>query len=62
MKGDLIMKTFEVRFNVNGKSAGSQIVTARDSAQAKRVAMGDLQGRPGYEGKRISITSVHEIK
>lgn len=56
------MKTFEVRFNVNGKSGGSQIVTARDSAQAKRVAMGELQGRPGYEGKRISITSVQEIK
>ena len=56
------MKTYEVRFSVNGKSGFSHIVSARDVMQARRIAKGELQGVLGYANKKIVITGVYEIK
>ena len=56
------MKQYEVRFRVDGRTAGSVVVEAKDSVQAKRIALGEIQGRPGYEGKRITISGVSEIR
>lgn len=50
------MKTYEYRFNVDGKPGGSVIVEARDSMMAKRLAMAQIQGRAGFAGKRITLT------
>ena len=56
------MKQYEVRFRVDGRPGGSVIVEAKDSGQAKRIALGQIEGQPGYAGKRISIYSVMEIR
>lgn len=56
------MKTYEVRFNVDGKPCGSVMVEANDSSQARRIAEGEIAGMPGYAGKRIRITATHEIR
>ena len=52
------MYTYFVKFNVDGRSGGEIVVEARDSSAARRMAMAELQGRAGYAGKRIYITSV----
>ena len=56
------MKTYEVRFNIDGKPAGSIMVTAKDSIQARRMAEGEIGGMPGYAGRKIRITSTNEIR
>ena len=56
------MKTYEVRFSVDGKPCGSILVKAKDSGAARRIAMGELSGRAGYAGKKITITNIHEVK
>ena len=56
------MKKFEVRFRVDGKDGGAIIVEAKDPGMARKVALGELQGRAGYAGKRISISGAREIK
>ena len=53
------MKTYEVRFSVNGKSGFSHIVSARDVMQARRIAKGELQGALGYTNKKVE--SFHEV-
>ena len=56
------MKTFEIRFNVDGKSGGSIIIEAADSIQARRLALGQIQGQAGYYDKKITITAIKEIR
>lgn len=51
------MHTYYVKFNVDGRPGGEIVVEARDISAAKRVAMAELQGRAGYAGRRIVITS-----
>lgn len=58
----IFLKTFEVEFRADGKTTGSIMITARDSGQARRMALGEIGGMPGYAGKRISILRVHEIR
>lgn len=55
------MNTYRVKFSVDGRAAGELYVEARDSFSAKRVALGELQGRAGYYGKRINVTSVLKV-
>lgn len=58
----IFLKTFEAEFRADGKTTGSIMITARDSGQARRMALGEIGGMPGYAGKRISILRVHEIR
>ena len=55
------MKTYEVRYTVDGKSGCSVVVQAKDVAMAKRVALGQIMGMPGYAGCRIVITGIAVI-
>lgn len=56
------MKTFEVRYTVDGRTGYSVIVSAPNSNSARQVAMGKIQGEAGFIGKKIRISSVHEIR
>lgn len=56
------MKTFEVKYSVDGKSGFSIMVSAPNSATAKKVAMGEIQGKPGYIGRKIRISAAIEIR
>ena len=51
-----------VKFNLDGRPGGEISVDARDSSQARRMAMAELQGRAGYAGKRITITTVSKAR
>lgn len=55
------MNTYEVRFTVNGKGGYSTTVQARDVMQARRIAMGEIQGQYGYLGAKICIRQVFKI-
>ena len=55
------MNTYRIKFSIDGRPGGEIYVDARDSFSAKRVALGELQGRAGYYGKRISVTSVLKV-
>lgn len=55
------MDTYIVRFSVNGKSAGAITVEAPNSAVARQLALGEIGGKPGYEGKRITINGVSKV-
>lgn len=56
------MYKFIVKFYVDGKIGGEIVVEARDSTSAKRIALGELQGRIGYAGKRITLGSVSKVR
>ena len=56
------MKTYNVRYSVDGKGGFSVIVSAPNSGSARQVAMGEIQGQAGYVGRRITITAVSEIR
>ena len=56
------MYKYFVKFNVDGKTCGEIVVEARDSSAAKRMAMAELQGRAGFAGKRIYISSVTKAR
>lgn len=56
------MKTYEVKYSVDGKSGYSTIVSAPNSSAARRIAMGEIQGNPGYMGKNIRISAAIEIR
>lgn len=50
------MKTYEVTYMVDGRGRYSLYVQAKDSSAARRVALSQITGMPGYVGKRITIT------
>lgn len=56
------MNKYFVKFNLDGRPGGEISVDARDSSQARRMAMAELQGRAGYAGKRITITTVSKAR
>ncbi len=56
------MKKFEVKYSVDGRYGYSIIVTAKDYNQARRIALGEIQGMAGYVGKRIHIINVLLIR
>ena len=56
------MKTYNVRYSVDGKNGFSIIVSAPNSSSARHVALGEIQGQAGYVGRRISITGITEIR
>lgn len=56
------MDTYIVRFSVNGKPAGAITVEAPNSSAARQIALGEIGGMTGYEGKRISINSVSKVR
>lgn len=56
------MNRYFVKFNLDGKPGGEIVVEARDSSAAKRMAMAELQGRAGYAGKKIYISSVSKAR
>ena len=56
------MNTYFVKFNIDGRAGGEIVVEARDSSSAKRMAMAELQGRAGYVGKKIYISSVSKAR
>lgn len=56
------MNKYLVRFSVDGRSGGEIIVEAPENGTAKRIALGDLQGRAGYENKKIRITGTHLMR
>ncbi|MCI8404740.1 MAG: hypothetical protein HFE49_07530 [Clostridia bacterium] len=56
------MKTFEVKYSVDGKSGFSTIVSAPNSATARKVALGKVQGQAGYIGKKVRISAAIEIR
>lgn len=51
------MKTYYVEFKA-GNDRGSVYVEARNSSEARKVAMGQIMGQAGYIGKRINIIAV----
>ena len=53
---------FFAKFNVDGRPGGEIVVMARDTSAAKRMAMAELQGRAGYAGKKIYVTSVTKAR
>ena len=55
------MNTYEVRFKVNGKDAGSVKIEAKDSYSAKRYAMAQIGGMAGYSGQKITIMQAIKI-
>ena len=50
--------TYFVKYNINGKSGGTITVEARNSSEAKSMAMAEIQSKPACVGQRIYIASV----
>ena len=56
------MKEYKVNYKVDGKGSYATIVSAPNSSDARKVAMGKIQGQAGYKDKRISVTGHQEIR
>lgn len=56
------MKEYEVKYNVDGKGGYATIVSAPSSGDARKVALGKLQGQAGYRDKKISVVGYKEIR
>ena len=56
------MKEYKVNYKVDGKGSYATIVSAPNSSDARKVAMGKIQGQAGYKNKRISVTGHQEIR
>ena len=56
------MKTYNVKYSVDGRSGFSIIVSAPSSSSARQIALGEIQGQAGCMGRRISITGIFEVR
>ena len=55
------MKTYNVKYSVDGRS-GFSIIVSPSSSSARQIALGEIQGQAGYMGRRISITGIFEVR
>lgn len=58
----MTLNKYFVKFNVDGRPGGEIIVEARDSSAAKRMAMAEIKGRPGYADKRIYVQAAQKVR
>ena len=58
----MTMKKYLIAFSVDGKGRFEKVVEAPSSQSAKNIAKGEISGKPGYAGKRISIVSYKELR